>query len=294
VAKTLRFLAGYFAGRQADKPVTSPGAMSQVAMSQVIVVDASSPDGTAQQIQAAYPQVTVLSVPDDHFWAAATNAGVKFALAAGFDYLFTVNDDAVLPPDHLAQMLTLAQRHQVKILGNRINYLSNREQVWSLGTYTRWGSADFLRVAYCNQPLSEVPDALLSQEIVAVDALPGNGVLIHRSVFEQIGLYQDTYLPHYHADSEWVMRAQQQGIGAFIAPGLCLYNDFDEAQKQPFKPERPGITQKLAQYSGVFLSKKSHLFAPAVLYILARYCPTRLKLATVFALGKRLLGSSYV
>jgi GT2 family glycosyltransferase len=126
----------------------------------------------------------------------------------------------------------------------------------------------------------------LQAEIVAVDALAGNGVLLHRAVFEKIGLYEEHFLPHYHADSELVMRAKQAGLDAYIAPGLCLYNDFHESQKQT-------KVKGLARYWHTFLSKKSHLFVPAILYILAKYCPVEHRLGTALALSQRLLGSNY-
>jgi GT2 family glycosyltransferase len=281
-AKTLRFLARF----QEQVGFASPNSGNSSLVIQVVIVDASSPDGTAAQVRQAYPQVTVLTVGNDHFWTAATNVGVRHALAQGAEFIFTVNDDAMLAPHHLAQMLDIARRHQLKIVGNRINYLSDPEQVWSLGTYTHWGTGDFLRLAYGDKQLEDIPEQVLNAEIVAVDALPGNGVLIHRSVFEQIGLYQEHFLPHYHADTEWVMRAKQAGIDAFIAPGLCLYNDFHDSQKQP-------QGKGLARYWFTFFSKNSHLYAPAVLYILAKYCPANQRLSTAMALGKRLLASKY-
>jgi GT2 family glycosyltransferase len=283
--KTLRFLERFqeqvgFAAARPDN--------CNVAI-QVVIVDASSPDGTAEQVRQAYPhypQVTVLSVAADHFWTAATNVGVRHALAQGAEFIFTVNDDAILPANHLAELVGIAQRHQLKILGNRINYLSDPQRVWSLGTYTHWGTADFLRLAYCDQPLTNVPETILQAEIVAVDALAGNGVLLHRAVFEKIGLYEEHFLPQYHADSELVMRAKQAGLDAYIAPGLCLYNDFHKSQKQT-------DAKGLARYWHTFLSKKSHQFAPAILYILAKYCPVEHRLGTALALGRRLLGLNY-
>jgi GT2 family glycosyltransferase len=276
VAKTLRFLQHFQEQLQGQTELQC----------QVIIIDASSPDGTAAQVQQAYPQVTVLSVPNHYFWTAATNAGVRHALASGAEYMFTVNDDAVLPAGHLGAMFNLARQHHLKILGNRINYLSDPNRVWSLGTYNHWGTADVLRVAYGEQLLAAVPESVLEAEVLPVDALPGNGVLIHRAVFEQVGLYQAQFLPHYHADSELVMRAAQAGIPAFIAPGLCLYNDFHKSQKQP---QATGW----ARYPALFLSKKSHLFAPAILYILLKYCPPHQLLSTGLALGRRLSTSNY-
>jgi GT2 family glycosyltransferase len=258
--------------------------------SHLVIVDANSPDGTAQLIRERFPQVTVLDVPDQYFWTAATNAGVAHALRQGADFIFTVNDDAILSPNHVADLVGLASKHHVKILGNRINYLDPPEQVWALGTYTEWGTANFLRPAYTDTAETDVPISVLMAELLPVDALPGNGVLIHRSVFEQIGIYQDWWLPHYHGDSELIMRAKQAGINAFVAPGIMLHNDFHLSQKKVGSAQQGGM----AKLKATFFSKRSHLFAPAVLYILFRYCPPFALPATCWALLQRLRHSEYV
>ncbi|MGB3787504.1 MAG: hypothetical protein WA949_05810 [Phormidesmis sp.] len=56
-------------------------------------------------------------------------------------------------------------------------------------------------------------------------------MLIHRSVFEQVGLYQATFLPYYHADSELILRARRYGIEAYVAPHVVLQDDFSAEQK---------------------------------------------------------------
>jgi GT2 family glycosyltransferase len=246
----------------------------------VIVVDANSSDGTPAQIQQQFPQVQLLQVGDQCYWAGSTNAGVRLALAQDSDYVLTINDDAVIESDHIAQLVHLAQTQPCLILGNQINYLADRDRIWALGTYTDWGSAKFLTLAYHNVPQQDLPQAIGAAAVIEVDALPGNGVLIHRSVFEQVGLYQDRWLPHYHADSELIMRARQQGIAAFVTPRVTLYNDFSREQKQMRLRSLDGLTYAL-------FHPRSHLFMLPIVYIFIRYCPPRAWISTAKALSNR-------
>lgn len=248
---------------------------------QMIVVDSGSSDGTPDLVQAKFPQVTLIQVSDREFWAGATNAGVKLALDRQIDFIFTINDDAVISQDHLQKLVDLAQQHQLSIIGNRIDYLTPKDKVWSLGTYSDWGTDRFLKIAYNDLNLAAIPINILDQELILVDTLPGNGVLIRRSVFEQVGLYNTKFCPHYHADSEFVMRARQvAGIQAWIAPQIVLQNDFSNDQKQ--MPER-----NLSGLKYIFFHPKSHLFMLPILYIIWQYCPRAQKLATFFALFRR-------
>jgi GT2 family glycosyltransferase len=247
---------------------------------QIIVVDSGSIDGTPDLVREQFPQVTLVHVSDREYWAGATNAGIKVALGRQVEFILTINDDAVIQPEHIHRLVNLAQKHQLAILGNRIDYLTPKDKVWSLGTYSNWGTDRFLKIAYNDLDLVNIPRNILEQELIAVDALPGNGVLIRSAVFDRIGLYNARFCPHYHADSELIMRARKAGIEACIATSIVLQNDFSNEQKQ--MPSR-----SLAGLKYIFFNPKSHLFMPAILYLIWQYCPLDRKLSTLLRLFTR-------
>jgi GT2 family glycosyltransferase len=247
---------------------------------QIIVVDSGSLDGTPALVLEQFPQVILVQVSDREFWTGATNAGVKVALDRQVDLILTINDDAVIQPEHIHRLVNLLQQHQLSILGNRIDYLTPKDKVWSLGTYSDWGTDRFLKIAHNDVDLVDIPSNVLAQELITVDALPGNGVLIRRSVFDRIGLYNERFCPHYHADSELIMRARKAGIEAYIAPSIVLQNDFSNDQKQM-------PSKSLAGLKYIFFNPKSHLFMPAIVYLIWQYCPLDRKLSTLLRLFTR-------
>jgi GT2 family glycosyltransferase len=247
---------------------------------QIIVVDSSSIDGTANLVKVRFPQVTLIQVSDREFWTGATNAGVKLALERQVDLILTINDDAVIDSDHISKLVDLSQRHQLSILGNRIDYLTPKHRVWSLGTYSDWGTDRFLKIAYNDIDLSEIPSKILTQDLICVDALPGNGVLIRSDVFRKIGVYNSNFCPHYHGDSEFIMRAKKAGFDVWIAPKIILLNDFSGDQKQ-LPPK------SIAGLKYTFFDPRSHLFMLAILYLIWEYCPRSQQVPTCWSLLKR-------
>lgn len=247
---------------------------------QIIVVDSNSTDGTREAIATQFSQVMLIRVTDQEYWAGATNAGVKVAIKDGYDYILTINDDSIVESNYLEKMVAIAQKHQILILGNCINYLSNPNLIWSLGTSNDWRTSNFLKLNYHNVELSNLPESIRNTEIFGVDALAGNGVLIHRTVFEGIGLYNQTFLPHYHADSEITIRATNRGIKVFTTPSVILLNDFHEDQKKLYLRQSRGLIH------GLFY-KKSHLFILPIIYIFIIYCPNNQKLSTLLKLINR-------
>ncbi len=248
---------------------------------QIIVVDSSSSDGTVDLVKTQFSQVTLIEVSDREFWTGATNAGVKWALKQKIDFILTINDDAVIDPDYISKLVNLAEKYQLSILGNRIDYLAPKDRIWSLGTYSDWGTDRFLKIAYNDVNLADLDPAILEQELIAVDTLPGNGVLIGADVFNKIGLYNAKFCPHYHGDSELIMRAKKVGIEAWIAPQIVLANDFNNDQKK-----LPHRTFTGLQY--VFFNPKSHLFMIAILYLIWKYCPKSKQISTLWSLLQRL------
>ncbi len=249
---------------------------------QIIVVDSNSTDGTREEIAGRVPQVTLICASDREYWAGATNAGVKAALENGCEYVLTINDDSIVEVDHVERMVEIARKDQVLILGNCINYLSNPNLIWSVGTSNHWGTANFLSLNYHDVELDHLPDSVKKSDLIQVDALAGNGVLIHRQVFEAIGLYNDVFLPHYHADSEMTIRANSKGIKVFVSSSIILLNDFHVSQKQLNLRRSQGLMYAL-------FHKKSHLFMLPLIYVFVMYCPNSKKLSTFWELINRFM-----
>lgn len=246
----------------------------------IIVVDANSTDGTPDIIVTNFPDITLLHANDECYWTASTNIGIRQALQDSCDFILTINDDTYLLKDYLEKLVAAAQKHQSLILGSRVDFLTRPGLIWSLGAYSRWGTKHLFQLHYNDTWEDDLPTSISQSEIIAVEALAGNGVLIHRSVFEQIGLYNERYLPHYHADSELTMRAKSCGIQPFVTPLAIVYNDFPLPIKKEDRITLPSESFPLADFWFSFFHKKSHLFLPPTIYVIWKYCPNHKKLPT--------------
>ncbi|WP_159729278.1 glycosyltransferase [Methylosinus sp. Ce-a6] len=228
------------------------------------IVDSGSTDGTPQALRAlGASEIVVIDDPDWHYWTAATNSGVKAALNDGCDYILTLNDDAILPKDFITNIVEGALDSNAPIVGGVISYANEPGRLWAVGAYNDWESGAFVQTSFANV----FEDALDAKErrgadMIEVDYLCGNGTLVHKSVFETIGLYQQRNAPHYHADSEFTMRAEKAGLRRMIALRARLYNRFTLDADGPFSKKNMK-----------FFSLRSANFVRPILYILNEYCP---------------------
>lgn len=255
--KTLRFLEGFVQQKYWNL--------------NIVVVDANSTDGTQDAIITNYPQVKLIHANDECYWTASTNLGIKYALAKDADFVLTINDDSYVDTHYVTDLVDLALKYNIKILGSRIDYMDNPGLIWALGAHSTWGTKEILQLSYNKSWIDDLPTAIKEKEIIEAYALAGNGVLINKTVFEKIGIYNEVMLPHYHADSEFIMRAVKNGIQPFSSVNTVVYNDCADFRKPKYS-----LTEALIypiKFTKRFFTKSNNLYFLPVFYITFVYCP---------------------
>jgi len=224
----------------------------------VVIVDDNSYDGTRYAVELNFSNVPVLRGTGRLWWSGGTNAGVSFALEHGADYVLTINDDALFDPDFLSQMVAIARQDPRYIVGARQMCQDDPGEVWSLGTSMIYRAGEIFRLNYAGRQWEDVRHQV--PDPFPVETMAGNGVLLPRAVFEQVGYYDARHMPQYHADSDLVLRARAAGFRPVIALRAVLYNHI---------LEHPLVTNRI----DLVLSKKSDRYWRAVYATLKRHGP---------------------
>ena len=177
----------------------------------VVVVDDGSTDGTDLMLAEEFPEVAMVTGDGNLFWTAGVNAGIRRALALGATRVMTMNNDVLVLPDFIDQMLTWADRHPTAVLGALELDVATGEPIYG-------GE----RLDWCTNKrhalLAELP-ADERHGLHAVTYLPGRGLLIPLAVIEAIGLFDEKRLPHYLADFDYTSVARRHGF-----PVYCNYD----------------------------------------------------------------------
>jgi len=242
--KTLNFLRQFQTVRYPNK--------------RVVICDDGSTDNTYLNIKMNFPNVTVLRGDGTLWWSGGTNMAIRHALTQGADYILTINDDCHMDPDFLDEMVKIAQQDPRHIVGCRLMFQEDTDRIWSIGTTPAFRRYEIFRLNFWGEKWSKI--AAEVQNPFPVMAMPGNGVLIPRQVFDEVGFYDQTNMPQYHADSDLVMRAARAGYKPVISLNSVLYNHI---------PTEPLVTTRKA----IIFSKKSDRYWKAVWTTLRRYGP---------------------
>ncbi|MDQ4069370.1 MAG: glycosyltransferase [Actinomycetota bacterium] len=189
----------------------------------VILVDDASPDGTADAVRDAFPDVTLMEGTGSLYWAGGMRVAFERAWDQAFDYLLWLNDDVVLVDDAVGKLIR-TERELGPHRGPCIVVGALRDPTTGSTTYSGVARRALRRTAF-----DQIPPGLAPRR---ADTMNGNVVLVPRHVAQRLGTFDPVYR-HAIADYDYGLRAAAVGIETWIAPtfvGTCPRNGPPDAR----------------------------------------------------------------
>ena len=189
-------------------------------LDQLIVVDNGPGEECERALSPWKDSVRYIRSPGNVGFSAGCNIGIRAALDAGADMVLLVNSDAVLAPDAVERLEHALQaepragiaaplvvsRAEPGIVGSAgIAYSSATGRMRHEGFGSR--TADL-----CEGPAR------------TVDVVSGCVMLIRRSVFDGIGLFDERYFYSFE-DIEFCLRARRAGHRILLVPQALAYHE---------------------------------------------------------------------
>jgi N-acetylglucosaminyl-diphospho-decaprenol L-rhamnosyltransferase len=187
----------------------------------VIVVDNASGDGTAEMVEADFPEMEVIASPVNLGFAAATNLGARRGSAP---YLLALNPDTEVTPGALDTVIDVLEVHpEVGIAGPRLlrpdgsfDHAARRSfptPLSALGHFTGIGR---------HAPSGPLA-AYRAPEVESgrVDAVNGAFMVMRRSAFEGLGGFDEGYWM-YMEDLDLAYSMSRAGLITWYEPGATV------------------------------------------------------------------------
>ncbi len=187
---------------------------------QIIVVDDASSDGTASWIEENYPSVHLLRGNGNLWWSGGINKGMNYAMnSLDADYVLWWNNDIQPAENYFDELLKIIDSTgNDVVIGSKI-FMQNQNKIWGMGG--KFNPSNGRRFMYGERE----EDSEVYRKTIEVDWFPGMGTLVHRSVYDKIGLLDEKNFPQYHGDSDYTFRAKKAGFSLIAFPQLIIYND---------------------------------------------------------------------
>ena len=185
---------------------------------EVVLVDNGSHDGSADRLEKEFPWARLIRNERNLGFTGGNNVGMRDALQRGPDYLLLLNNDTVVAPNFLTELVRVAESDpQIGLVNPKIYYFDPPDRIWYAGGVRKpW------RVFPIHLGLRQRDDGRynLTRE---VSFITGCALLIKAAVVRRIGLLDDLYFLSFE-DADWSMRASRAGFKQFFVPASVIWH----------------------------------------------------------------------
>lgn len=208
--------------------------------SQMLLVDNGSTDNSISCFETEIPDVPLLRLSENLGFAAGNNRGIAQLLGLeneNVEWIFVLNNDTIILPETFQHLWLGLQSTDALIVSPLIlhhpDYVDGySNEIWSAGD-----------IAIGNTLLSRpitIKNSAELPSVLPVDFLTACALLVHTSVFEKIGMFDENYFM-YAEDADFCVRAKQRGINLACLPTSRIFHkvskstEFDSLQRRKLK-----------------------------------------------------------
>ena len=194
-----------------------------------IVIDNGSTDGSPEKISQHFPDVKLIALEENIGVPAGFNQGIQVALNAGYEYVFILNNDTVVAPDMLLELIKVAEKDEnFSMAMPQILYYPpsshkvKREDIWSDGGYYRKFPPGIVH--------KDNRKAIDFSQPRLVEYVPTCGLLIHKRAFQQVGLFDPGYF-FFFEDWDFSERVRSAGLTIWSVPTAKMWHKVSKTTK---------------------------------------------------------------
>lgn len=190
-------------------------------LDEIIVVDNASTDGTRQLLATRYPDVKVLSLPENRGVGGAFSAGLTYTTAVKkYDWTWLLDDDSVPPVEGLEQLV------------QGLHYLGeSTEDVAILAPLPVQQETQLAIPGHVWRNGLHLPDAdSTEQQVYFVDSVISSGTLIRNETITRVGLPRSDFFMDF-VDHELCLRLRRHGYRIAVVPSCRLDHAIGDPRK---------------------------------------------------------------
>jgi hypothetical protein len=189
---------------------------------EVIVVDNGSKNNEAKIIQERYPQVKVISSPDNLGFAGGNNLGIK---AARGRYLYLINNDTILGRNESFQQLIdrLESSEKVAMVCPKIRF------AWAPQPIQFAGYTPLTSITLRNRSIGyNEADRGQYDTPHTTPYAHGAAMMVKREALDRVGLMPECYFLYYE-ELDWSLMFTRAGYEIWYEPACTIFHKESQA-----------------------------------------------------------------
>lgn len=184
----------------------------------LLIVDNGSSDGSVEYFKKIYPYIELIENNTNLGFAEGNNIGITRALSQSTDYILLLNNDTVVAPNFLDELIKVAEKNpQIGIVGPTVYHYGKLNKIQFAGAKISLNTG---RIKLYR--LNETDDGQFD-ELLDVDYVCGCALLGKKELFEKIGSLNKYYFAYWE-ETEWCFRALKAGYKVVYAPKSKIWH----------------------------------------------------------------------
>ncbi len=218
----------------------------------IVVIDNGSSDDSALKLQKQYQDILLIQVASNLGFAAGSNLGIRQAIKQDAELVWLLNNDTVVEPQTLTEMVLVAKGCDIGIVGSKIFYFNRPEKVWAMGGVFNVNTGDARHIQAEHDSPQNCSEKLY---------IPGCSMLISRRCLDNTGYLDESYF-HLGEDVDYCMRADQKGFLLAVARNARVWHKVSSSMTG-FSPRYNYYEQR----NRLLLIKRYHFNKKTILFM---------------------------
>jgi hypothetical protein len=191
----------------------------------IIVVDSGSKNDEPAKLKEEFGNfIEVLPLAENRGFAGGANAGIERALEHSADYVLLLNNDTVVEPSFLSQLVSAAGKlPDVAAVCPRTYFYAEPRTIYSTGgTVSLWRGM-------ARQVGRGEEDRGQFDEVARRDYADGVCMLIPAKALRKVGLLDAEYFAYWE-ETDWCVRARAKGLHCYYVPLARVWHKADRVR----------------------------------------------------------------
>jgi len=185
---------------------------------EIVVVDNGSTDGSVEALRDRFPNITLVENGRNLGYSEGFNSGIEKSMGMGAEYILILNNDTVIAPDALTELVTVAQTDEtIGFVSGKVYHFDHPNILQTAGKISHPRSLVGPHIG-----ASEV-DTGQYDETKDFEFLDDVFLLVRREVIQKVGGYAKEFFLYYE-ETDWCARVRQSGFRIVFAPKARIWH----------------------------------------------------------------------
>ena len=195
----------------------------------IVIVDNGSTDDSVAKVKEIYPDCIIIENAENVGFVGGCNIGMQYAMSNGADFVWLLNDDALVTAETLSKLVSFAESNpKVGMVSPVIFTHRESEKIQFCGAFVDFQSC-------CIVGTSDLKSIEQWQKDLKENLfLWGTALLIKRAVMNRIGLLDERFFAYFE-DTDYCLRANAAGYIQRVVIDARIYhkNTTNQIERPP-------------------------------------------------------------